>query len=238
MPAGRRVPGVSKWHEMREAVGMIRLRLAGWFGGLTVALVGALALGQGALAAPDLRRPSTWSTWASERTPAEAAIAVVRLTVVVLAVYLLVATMVAVVTRLGDTAADIVTLPFVRGIVQGVLGVGIAGAALAGAVSHPAPSSPRTPAAAVALVQEDAPLPPPPASGHVFVPQVDESVTRTWTVAPGESFWSIAERNAPDGADVAMYWRTLIDANRDRLADPGNPDLLFPGQELSLPSGA
>jgi nucleoid-associated protein YgaU len=34
---------------------------------------------------------------------------------------------------------------------------------------------------------------------------------------------------------VGRYWRRLIDANRDRLVDPGNPDLLLPGQELVLP---
>jgi hypothetical protein len=34
---------------------------------------------------------------------------------------------------------------------------------------------------------------------------------------------------------VGRYWRRLIDTNRDRLVDPGNPDLLVPGQELVLP---
>lgn len=55
------------------------------------------------------------------------------------------------------------------------------------------------------------------------------------------SFWSIAEavltgegRSTAD-RDVARYWRTLIDANLDRLVAPGNPDLLLPGQELVLP---
>ena len=35
--------------------------------------------------------------------------------------------------------------------------------------------------------------------------------------------------------DVADYWMTLIEANRRRLHDPANPDLLFPGQTLDLP---
>ena len=198
-----------------------------------------MAAGHGSLTGPDLRRPSSWSAWASQRAPAEAAIAVLRLSVVVLALYLLVATAVAVVTQVGDTAGDIIALPFVRGIVQGVLGVGIAGAALAGAVAHPV--APRPPTGAdVALVQQDDPVPTPSPvpAGHVEVRIPDAPVTRTWTVAPGESFWSIAERTVADGADVARYWRTLVDANRERLADPGNPDLLFPGQVLSLPSGA
>jgi LysM domain len=64
----------------------------------------------------------------------------------------------------------------------------------------------------------------------------------TWVVGPGDSFWSIAEdvvaspgREPPGERDVGRYWRRLIDANRARLVDPGNPDLLLPGQELVLP---
>lgn len=68
----------------------------------------------------------------------------------------------------------------------------------------------------------------------------------TWTVQPGDSFWSIADeivteqhgsrgRSSPTDAEIARYWRVLIEANRDRLADRRNPDLLIPGQELYLP---
>lgn len=61
----------------------------------------------------------------------------------------------------------------------------------------------------------------------------------TWRVGRGESFWSVAE-SVVDGpeADVARYWRTLMEANRDQLRDPSDPDLLFVGQELVLPSRA
>jgi hypothetical protein len=64
----------------------------------------------------------------------------------------------------------------------------------------------------------------------------------TWVVGPGDSFWSIAEDViAPSGGGppseraVGRYWRRLIDANRAELIDPGNPDVLVPGQELVLP---
>ena len=65
-----------------------------------------------------------------------------------------------------------------------------------------------------------------------------------WTVQPGESFWSIAEEHLGDVWDVetltdeqiVSYWKPLIAANEDRLVDPGNPDLLLPGQELRLPT--
>ena len=63
----------------------------------------------------------------------------------------------------------------------------------------------------------------------------------TWVVHPGESFWSIAEEHlgrdntTSDTQAVSRYWLRLIEANRDRLADPSDPDLLFSGQVLDLP---
>jgi LysM domain len=65
----------------------------------------------------------------------------------------------------------------------------------------------------------------------------------TITVAPGDSFWSLAEGvvahaldRDPTEAEVVPAWSALIAANRDRLVDPANPDLLLPGQVLRLPS--
>jgi hypothetical protein len=63
----------------------------------------------------------------------------------------------------------------------------------------------------------------------------------SWTVEAGDSFWSIAAEtvapasDAPDDRRVIGYWRRLVEANHGRLVDPGNPDLLVPGQELVLP---
>lgn len=63
-----------------------------------------------------------------------------------------------------------------------------------------------------------------------------------WVVGPGDSFWAIAEELVDEfqGAgrgelDVATYCRQLIAANHDRLARPDQPDLLFPGQVLTVP---
>ncbi|MFL6204709.1 MAG: LysM peptidoglycan-binding domain-containing protein [Acidimicrobiales bacterium] len=53
-------------------------------------------------------------------------------------------------------------------------------------------------------------------------------------VAPGDSFWSIAVDEAGE-RDLVAYWRALIEANRSRLVDPSNPDLLYPDQVLRLP---
>jgi nucleoid-associated protein YgaU len=35
--------------------------------------------------------------------------------------------------------------------------------------------------------------------------------------------------------EVARYWVVLVEANRDRLVDPTNPDLIYPNQVLRLP---
>jgi hypothetical protein len=63
----------------------------------------------------------------------------------------------------------------------------------------------------------------------------------TWTVAPGDSFWSIASDalhdargHAPADDEVLPYWQSLIAANHDILVVPGNADLLFPGQVVTL----
>jgi hypothetical protein len=70
------------------------------------------------------------------------------------------------------------------------------------------------------------------------LPTLDPAV---WEVAPGDSLWAIAEdvvrTDAPTAGDrdVTAYWRRLVAANRRTLVDPGNPDLLVPGQRLALP---
>jgi nucleoid-associated protein YgaU len=64
----------------------------------------------------------------------------------------------------------------------------------------------------------------------------------TWTIAPGQHFWAVAEHvlarawgRAPTDAEIVQYWHALIEANRDRLRDRGNPDLVYPGQVFVLP---
>jgi hypothetical protein len=60
-------------------------------------------------------------------------------------------------------------------------------------------------------------------------------------VAPGECLWSIAQDHLADlgrptdDRSVDRYWRTLVEHNRSILADPGNPSLIFTGQQIALP---
>ena len=62
-------------------------------------------------------------------------------------------------------------------------------------------------------------------------------------VEAGDHFWRIAERTVtaalgrqPTEDEVGTYWQRLVDANAERLSDPTNPDLLFAGQALVLPT--
>jgi len=66
-------------------------------------------------------------------------------------------------------------------------------------------------------------------------------VSGTWRVRHGDCMWSISRHvtaarlgRAPSNAEIARYWRPLIEANRTRLVT-GDPGLLFAGQELVLP---
>jgi hypothetical protein len=62
---------------------------------------------------------------------------------------------------------------------------------------------------------------------------------------PGEHLWHIAHETLVDRAslggpavsdrEVATYLGQLVELNRDVLVDPGNPDLIFPGQVMRLP---
>lgn len=70
----------------------------------------------------------------------------------------------------------------------------------------------------------------------------DDAEPDWFTVVAGDHFWGVAEEQVaahrgPDPAEelVRRYWRRLVDDNRDLLVDPGNPDLLLPGQVLRLP---
>jgi nucleoid-associated protein YgaU len=107
----------------------------------------------------------------------------------------------------------------------------------------PVEEQPTPPPSAPAAVAEPAPPPDssPPATvpASPGLPAPDEA---TWTVAGGEHFWSIARQvlarawqRPPTDREVDPYWRSLVEANRSRLHEPGNADLLFAGQVLTVP---
>lgn len=117
------------------------------------------ALGSGSLAPPPLA-PTGWSSWVGGRDPLVATVAVLRLIVLGLAWYLLVATAVGVAARSLRAArlvriADALTIPIVRRLLQGAFGLTVATAvatATPGVTAHAwsGPSSGAVPVAAAA----------------------------------------------------------------------------------------
>ncbi len=245
---------------------MSRLRLVL----LTVAMASAaLALqlaGRGALAPPPLTDPTLWGDWLARREPIEAAMALVRLAALVFLWYLVGATLVGTVLRLLSAerlvaVTDRLTVPLLRRLLVATASVSLAsgvGPALVGG---------RGPVAAAVAATTDAPtsttstsvdrqtnptltmrlLPvestPEPSAQPAETPAPAKASAATWTVVPGECFWSIAEDvladawgRAPTDAEIVPYWRTLIEANRAALADRANEDLIFPGQTFTVPS--
>jgi nucleoid-associated protein YgaU len=64
------------------------------------------------------------------------------------------------------------------------------------------------------------------------VAEKPEAAPATYTVTPGDTFWSIADQTLraagrdPDDGAIIPYWRSLIEANRDRLRARDEPDLI------------
>lgn len=232
------------------------VRLLGWLTVLVGAVVLLTALGTGALGVPSILNAAAWGPWFAARDAATIVFALLRVVTLAIAWYLLGVTLVGVSARALRSArlvavADLVTVPAVRRLLQSALGVGLAAAALT------AGSSPRIaampPAVAAASVQaaadavemtpvetDDAVLIPVPVAEDPPPPAPAGAVE--WIVEPGESFWSIAQTvltqdlgRAPSDDAIARYWERLVDRNRSRLSDPGNPDLIYPGQRFVLP---
>ena len=85
-------------------------------------------------------------------------------------------------------------------------------------------------------------LPEPAPDARVEETSVAPTASAVHLVAPGEHFWSIARTvlesggvTDPSEPEVTRYWAQLVEANRHRLIDPHNTDLIMPGQELVLP---
>jgi nucleoid-associated protein YgaU len=223
-----------------------------WCALLTLVIAVLIAAGHGPLALP--ARGTGWSQWVGTRDAITMVFVAVRVGALVLASYLL---LVGVVTGVALGArsvrlvrlADWLTVPVVRTVVQSLLGLSLATATLT--APSPGASGWHPPAAVMELVPThdrspvvQSAVPPPPGAPQISRPDREHATTSrpTWTVQPGDHFWSIAARHLgdvfgeqPHQAAVTRYWRRLIDANRDRLRDPSNADLIYPGDVLRLP---
>lgn len=66
----------------------------------------------------------------------------------------------------------------------------------------------------------------------------------TWLIASGDTLWDIADTTTThrlgrpaSGTEVLAQLDRLLALNADRLAVPGDADLVFPGQEFLIPRG-
>ena len=192
------------------------------------------AAGHGALAGPPSPNAEAWRHWLEGREGVDAAVALLRLATLVAAAYLLAVTVALATPRFVAAVRASAT----RQVVRTTLGVGAVSASVVPLAAAADGTSDAPVAVMRRLTEPPVPVheePPPDARPHA--PPVD-----AWAVRPGDHFWSIAERvleaargRPPSIAEVDRYWRALVAANHDRLAVPGEPDLLYPGQELRLP---
>lgn len=111
-----------------------------------------------------------------------------------------------------------------------------------------APATPNTTTAATSTttVPEVVDPPPPGPSSPPGAPstssETEAPVPVEAVVVKGDHLWGIAEHalarhldRSPTDAEVAPYWRRLVETNRSRLVDPSNPDLIYAGQRFVLP---
>jgi hypothetical protein len=205
--------------------------------------------------------PDAWSLgglseYAHQQSPENLLMAAVWLGATVLCSYALVVSLLAFSALLMKSTSSIslidrFTVPFLRELIGASLVATIAagptGTAFAGGAHATSP--------AVMVVDQpvSAPTPDPAVMTLEGTPILDAPLSATVAesvpgaspvhqVRPGDHFWSIAEEHLakvterrPTEREIGKYWQRLVAANRDRLRVPGNPDLIFPGQEMVLP---
>lgn len=224
-----------------------------------LALAVLLRVGRGPLSTPPVTHLDQLRLWMDGRTGVDVAFAFLRLGAIAVAGYLVVTTALGLLAKTTRSArlsrlSDLATVPSVRRLVGGVAGVSLSASVATFSAPNPPPND-RIAVAAQAdppsqgLVIERLPAAQPEphhgtATMHV-VPAAQNTppAIPTWTVGAGESLWTKSESvladawgRAPTDREIMPYWTSLIDANRSRLADADNPDLIFSGQVFELPA--
>lgn len=250
--------------QVSDTDGAGALGLAQWTLALAAATVVVWAAGRTNLAGPSLGAPGTWRTWVATTDPVVTALALARLAALAVAAYAWVLTIAGLGLRMVHAQGlvrnlDRLTPAVIRRCLSAALSATVATATFT--VSGSAPALAQVPPATATSVPTDMVRPVPRVTMHRLAPDTaPESATpesagpdstvadepaepgRRWTVAPGQSFWSIAEHvvgaarpDPPSEGEVAVYWLRVIAANRHELAHRANPDLIFPGQVFVLP---
>jgi hypothetical protein len=232
----------------------VRLRTLVALLGATAAILALDGMGSGVLAPPPLSVAGA-SEWLAQRDGVVAAFALLRLAALAAGWYLLLIVTASAIARSlawrpAEDALARLTLPSLR---VWLSGAGVTSAAFLGligppdtAVLHPLPDPATTtivPAQNESATASIRPLPNTPDA--VETPAPSDVVTPSddsWVVESGDSFWSIASSHLADirgravaDGEVMPYWREVVEHNRAILANPADPDLLFPGQVVELP---
>lgn len=156
---------------------------------------------------------------------------------------LAVATWLLVVTGLGGLGGHGVRVArrLTPRLARALLFAGVAGVLATGPAT--AQDSPVDPAELDGLSLPDRPssMVPPVEPGSAPVPSTAPTTPRgddaTVEVRPGDSLWSIATTHAPTSTpthDLGAATRRWFDTNRDVIGD--DPDLIHPGQRLTVPT--
>ncbi|MEJ7584497.1 MAG: hypothetical protein WKF43_10535 [Acidimicrobiales bacterium] len=242
-----------------------------WTAGVVASLMVLQRLGSGDLSAPPVTDRDRLQVWMEQRGAITAAFALLRLVAVVVAWYLLAATIVGLLARASRvpglvTLADAATVPALRRLFGAVAGLGLTASAATLVINsthvenRTAAMTDEGWAAQAALVIERLP------DGSSLVierhpdddddggngtatmrvlgaPAATPPPTAAWTTAAGDHLWHIAEATLaeawgrpPTDTEVLPYWQSVVEANRSRLADRANPDLIYPGQVFDLPA--
>lgn len=206
--------GIAGWGESRTGhpvpptpAARQLLPLLAWITALGAAIGLLLLMGRGGLSTPSILEPSAWPAWAAGRDPVEVAFAVLRLVGLAAAWYLLGATTIGVVARLLRwgrliEAADILTVPWVRRLLQAALGLGLATAAVTGTtMSHRL--TPDAPGAVVAVQANASPGEIVPiAAGPGTTDMVSVSPATSTQVPPGVAAQALPPLSAPPSAQA------------------------------------
>ena len=193
--------------------------------------------------------------------PADALIAALRLVALVLAGWLLVATVAyafasATSIPAAVRACEWATPRAIRRTIDHVLAVSIvAGAVTVPATAHHAGAVQDRPPPVSVDVRSGKSLgslpsewsPPVTVANTPVVPVVERprpSTTTTVVVTPDDNLWELSasalargtarERATIADDEIARYWRTVCDANRDALRS-GNVNVIYPGETVALP---
>jgi hypothetical protein len=231
--------------------------------GVAAALIAVLAVviyGLHGAARFDLGGPSSWSldglrTWGED--PLLVVATVARWVALGLAYYLAAVLAALAVTGDSEKVGRVVPRSWI-GPLAAMLGIGVVVVSATGSTDR-APSAVSAPltlrsTSAALVLEPDPPLaiPTSPRTSLTPTPTPDElgpeqpapapTANDVVTVTGGDSFWSLACESLAESwgrpvtdAEIVPFWRTMIEANIDRLVEPGNPDLILPGQELRIP---